>query len=96
MAFAAGTLATTMSIARSDAVKYAEKLQDGEYKETVEDAKRWLKSTIKKVNEIELNSYEFLKCWIGEDERILHIAIEFFKKVKNAGLPLWSEFSAKV
>ena len=26
LAFAAGTLATTMSIARSDAVKYAEKL----------------------------------------------------------------------
>ena len=40
LAFAAGTLATTMSIARSDAVNYAEKLQDGEYKEAVEDAKR--------------------------------------------------------
>ena len=72
-----------MCTARSDAVKYAEKLQDGEYKEAIEDTKRWLKSTIKKANELELNSHEFLKCWIGEDARILHIAIEFFKKVKN-------------
>ena len=60
LAFAAGTLATTAGIARPDAVQYAEKLQDGEYKEAVEDAKRWLKSTIKKVNDLELNNHEFL------------------------------------
>ena len=39
----AGTLATTAGVARPDAVQYAEELQDGEYKEAVEDAKRWLK-----------------------------------------------------
>ena len=83
LAFAAGTLATTKGTARTDAVKNAEKLQDGEYKDALEDAKRWLKSTIKKVNELELNSHEFLKYWIEENARILHIATEFFKKVKN-------------
>ena len=40
LAFAAGTLATTAGVARPDAVQYAEELQDGEYKEAVEDAKR--------------------------------------------------------
>ena len=43
LAFAVGTLATTAGIARPDAVQYAERLQDGEYKEAVEDPKRWLK-----------------------------------------------------
>ena len=39
LAFAAGTLATTANIARSDAVQYAEKLNDEDYKKAVEDAK---------------------------------------------------------
>ena len=58
-------LAMTAGIARPDAVRYAEKLQDGDYKEAVEDAKRWLKSTIKKIVEIELNGHEFMKYCLG-------------------------------
>ena len=38
LAFAAGTLATTKGTARTDAVKYAELLQNGEYKDALEDA----------------------------------------------------------
>ena len=83
MAFAAGTLATTAGIARPDTVHYAEKLQDGEYKEAVEDAKRWLKSTIKKIGEIELNGHEFMKYWLGEDARVLQNTKEFFKQAKK-------------
>ena len=79
LAFAAGTLAMTAGIARPDAVQYAEKLQDGEYKEAVEDAKRWLKSTIKKIGEIELNGHEFMKYWLGEDARVLQNTKEFIK-----------------
>ena len=71
LAFAAGTLATTAGMARPDAVQYAEKLQDGVYKEAIEDAKRWLKSTVKKIGELELNGHEFLKYWLGEDARVL-------------------------
>ena len=83
LAFAAGTLATTKNTARTDAVRYAEKLQDCEYRNTLEGAKRWLKSTIKKVNDLETNSHESLKYWIGEDARVLDSTKEFFKKVKN-------------
>ena len=79
LAFAAGTLATTAGVARPDTVQYAEELQDGEYKEAVEDAKRWLKSTIKKIGEIELNGHEFMKYWLGEDARVLQNTKEFFK-----------------
>ena len=35
------------------------------------------------MNELELNSHEFLKYWIEEDARIFDSATEFFKKVKN-------------
>ena len=40
LAFAAGTLATIKNTARTDAVRYAEKLQDCEYRNTLEGAKR--------------------------------------------------------
>ena len=83
LAFAAGTLATTKSTARTDAVRYAEKLQDCEYRDTLEGAKRWLKSTIKKINDLETNSHESLEYWIGEDVKTLNNTKEFFKKVKN-------------
>ena len=43
LASAAGTLTTTANIARSDAVQYAENLNDEEYRKAVEDAKNWLK-----------------------------------------------------
>ena len=64
-------------------MRYAEKLQDCEYRNTLEGAKRWLKSTIKKINDIETKSHESLKYWIGEDMKTLSNTIEFFKKVKN-------------
>ena len=83
LAFAAGALATTAGIARPDAVQYAEKLQDGEYKEAVEDTKRWLKSTIKKIGEIELNGHEFMKYWLGVDARALQTTKEFIRQVKK-------------
>ena len=35
------------------------------------------------MNDLELNSHEFLEYWIGEDARIFDNATEFFKKVKN-------------
>ena len=39
LAFAAGTLAATKNTARTVAVRYAEKLQDCEYRDTLEGAK---------------------------------------------------------
>ena len=83
LAFAAGTLATKNGTARTDAVRYAEKLQDCEYRDTLEGARRWLKSTIKKIKDLETKSHESLKYWIGEDMKTLSNTIEFFKKVKN-------------
>ena len=35
------------------------------------------------MNDLELNSHEFLEYWIGEDARIFDNATEFFKQVKN-------------
>ena len=83
LAFAAGTLATIKNTARTDAVRYAEKLQDCEYRNTLEGVKRWLKSTIKKVIDLETNSHDSLQYWLGEDMRVLDITKEFLKKVKN-------------
>ena len=51
LAFAAGTIATSANIARSDAVQYAQKLNDEDYKKVVEDAKSWLKPTVKKISD---------------------------------------------
>ena len=51
LAFVAGTLATTANVARSDAVQFAKKLNDEDYKKAVEDAKNWLKPTVKKISD---------------------------------------------
>ena len=67
LAFAAGTLATAENVARPDAVQYAERFHYEEYIKAVEDAKSWLKPTIKKISDIELNDYEYLKHWLGKD-----------------------------
>ena len=83
MSFSAGTLATLAGVARSDSVQCADKLQDGKYKEALENAKIWLKSTAKKIGEIELNNHVFLRYWLGEDARVLKMAKEFVKQVKN-------------
>ena len=64
LAFSVETLATPAGIARSDSVQYADKLQDGKYKEALENAKIWLKSTAKKIGEIELNNHVFLRYWL--------------------------------
>ena len=53
------------------------------YKEALEAAKRWLKSTVKKIGEIELNGHEFMKYWLGEDARVLQNTKEFFKQAKK-------------
>ena len=42
-----------------------------------------MKSTIKKVNDLETNNHDSLKYWLGEDMRVLDITKEFLKKVKN-------------
>ena len=83
LVFSAGTLATPAGVARSDSGQYAYKLQDGKYKEALGNAKIWLKSTDKKIGEIELNNHEFLRYWLGEDARVLQMAKEFIKQVKN-------------
>ena len=51
LAFSAETLSTPTGVARSDSVQYASKLQDDKYKEALENAKIWLKSTAKKIGE---------------------------------------------
>ena len=79
LVFSAGTLATPAGVARSDSVQYADKLQDGKYKEVLENAKIWLKSTAKKIGELEQNNSEFLKYWLGEDARVLEMAKDFIK-----------------
>ena len=61
LAFSAGTLSTLAGIARSDSAQYVSKLQDGRYKESLENAKIWLKSTAKKIGELESNKSEFLR-----------------------------------
>ena len=81
--FAAGTLATTANIAHSDAVQYAEKLNDEDHKKAVEDANSWLKPTVKKISEIELNDCEYLKHWLGEDEKAFSNTKEFFHQAKK-------------
>ena len=43
LAFVAGTIATSTGVARSDAVQYAEKLNDEEAKTAIDDAKTYLK-----------------------------------------------------
>ena len=48
LAFAAGILSTLAGVARSDSVQYASKLKDDKYKEALENAKIWLKSTARK------------------------------------------------
>ena len=67
LAFSAGTLSTLAGIARSDSAQYVSKLQDGRYKESLENAKIWLKSTAKKIGELERNNSEFLRYWLGVD-----------------------------
>ena len=49
LAFSAGTLSTLAGVARSDSFQYASTLQDDKYKEALENAKIWLKSTAKKL-----------------------------------------------
>ena len=81
--FSAGTLSTPAGIARSDSAQYASKLQDGKYKEALENAKIWLKSTAKKISELERNNSEFLKYWLGVDARVLKMAGDLMKHIKN-------------
>ena len=78
LALAAGTLATAANVARPDAVQYAEIFHYEEYIKAVEDAKSWLKATIKKVSDIELDDYEYLRYWLGEDVKVFSNTKEFF------------------
>ena len=76
LAFAAGTLSTLADVARSDSVQYASKLQDDKYKEALKNAKIWLKSTAKKIGELERNNNEYLKYWLEVDARVLKVTHE--------------------
>ena len=67
LVFSVGTLATLASVARSDSAQYGSKLQDGRYKEALDNAKIWLKSTAKKISDLEPNNSEFLRYWLGVD-----------------------------
>ena len=80
LAFSAGTLSTLTGVARADS---SSKLQDDKYKEAIENAKIWLKSTVKKIGELERNNYEFLKHWLETDARVLKVATDFMKHMKN-------------
>ena len=78
LAFVAGTIATSTGVARSDAVQYADKLNDEESKKAVEDAKTWLKSTVKKISDLEQNDCKYLEHWLREDKRTLSNTKNFF------------------
>ena len=53
LAFVAGTIATSTGIARSDSVRYAERLNDEDAKTAIDDAKNYLKRAIEKVSDLE-------------------------------------------
>ena len=61
LAFVAGTIATSTGVARSDAVQYADKLNDEETKTAVDNAKTWLKASVKKISDLEQNDYKYLE-----------------------------------
>ena len=89
VAFSAGTLATQTGYARADSVHYATNLQDGRIKEVFGEARIWLKSTIKKISELEKKSYvdsessefsdDFLEHWLGTDARPFKMAKDLIK-----------------
>ena len=83
LAFVAGTIATLTGVARSDAVQFADKLNDEESKKAVEDAKTWLKSTVKKISDLEQNDCEYLEHWLREDERALSNTKNFFHQARK-------------
>ena len=64
LAFIAGTITTSTGVARSDAVQYAEKLNDEEAKTAIDDAKIYLKKAIEKVSDLEQDNYKHLKQWL--------------------------------
>ena len=81
LAFSVGTLSTLSGIARSDSAQYASKLQDGRYEKALENAKLWLKSTAKKISQLEQNNSEFLRYWLGVDARVLKMAVDLMKHI---------------
>ena len=42
-----------------------------------------MKSTAKKIGELERNNYEFLKYWLEVDARVLKVATDLMKHMKN-------------
>ena len=89
VAFSVGILETRTGYARADSVQYATNLQDGRIKEVFSEARIWLKSTIKKISELENNSdvdpesSEFLAHWLGTDAQPIQIAKDLIKQMKN-------------
>ena len=83
VAFSAGTLATPTGAARSDSAQFASNLQDGRYKVVLSEAKVWLKSTAKKIGDLDPDSSEFLDLWLGIDEHPFQMAKDLLKQVKN-------------
>ena len=69
LAFIAGTITTSTGVARSDAVQYAEKLNDEEAKTAVDDAKTCLKATVDRISNLEQDDYKYLEQWLKKDEK---------------------------
>ena len=78
LAFIAGAIATSTGVARSDAVQYAEKLNNEKAKTAVDDAKTWLKATVDKISNLEQDDYKYLEHWLKKDERTLSNTKSFF------------------
>ena len=81
--FSAGTLATQTGVARPDSAQYASNLQDGKYQVVLKEAKVWLKSTAKKIGDLDPDSSDFLEHWLGKDAYPFQMAIDLLKQMKN-------------
>ena len=83
LAFVAGTITTSTGVARSDAVQYAEKLNDEEAKTAVDNAKAWLKASVDKISNQEHDDYKYLEHWLKKDERTLSNTKKKFHQVRK-------------
>ena len=83
LAFVADTIATSTGVARSDAVQYSDKLNDEEAKTAVDNAKTWLKGSVKKISDLEQNDYKYLEHWLKEDEKTLSNTKNFLHQARK-------------
>ena len=83
LAFIAGTITTSTGVARSDAVQYAEKLNDEEAKTAVDDAKTCLKATVDRISNLEQDDYKYLEQWLKKDEKTFLTTKIFFHQARK-------------